>query len=185
MAEFIGNKIEIPKENLIRNKNNQKWQEIRRASNIFASIILNVTKNIVDEKIDYQNFSIAEFCLRSDSIAVIVNMSFSVELAFKTILTYHKIPYNREHRLDELFNILPEHTKKLIIRYLNRNHSCLETKFNREQEFKDAIQPIGDLFVKYRYFFDERYNLKNFNNNLTLLINLFDLLLRYINYKLK
>jgi hypothetical protein len=37
MAEIKFDKIEIPKENLIRNKENKKWQEIRRASNIFAS----------------------------------------------------------------------------------------------------------------------------------------------------
>ena len=40
MAEIKFKQIEIPKENLIQNKTNKKWQEIRRASNIFASLVL-------------------------------------------------------------------------------------------------------------------------------------------------
>ena len=112
-------------------------------------------------------------------------MSFSVELAFKTILNHERIFYKREHKLDELFELIPERTRKFILRYLNINSNCLETKYDSEQEFIDALKPIGDLFIKYRYFFDEKYDVKHFNKDLTLLFCLFYFLLKYINYKLK
>jgi len=183
MAEIKFKQIEIPKENLTQNKTNKKWQEIRRASNIVASLVLNMKNEIVPGEITSNN-KLEELYLYSDSIALIVNMSLSVELAFKAILEYQG-NFKFGHKLDELFSRLNERTKKLIIRYLNINRYCWNEKYNDEQEFVDALKPINELYVKYRYFFDEKYDLKHFNKDLTLLFRLFDFLIRYINYKLK
>lgn len=183
MAEIKFDKIEIPKENLIRNKENKKWQEIRRASNIFASLVLDMKEGIVPGEI-ISNNGLEELCLYSDSIAIIVNMSLSIELSLKTLLEYQG-SLKVGHKLDELFLLLNNRIRRLIIRYLNINRCCLEDRYNNEQEFVDALKPINDLYVKYRYFFDEKYNLKSFNNDLTLLIRLFYFLVKYINYKLK
>ena len=76
MAEIKFDKIEIPKENLIRNKENKKWQEIRRASNIFASLVLDMKEGIVPGEI-ISNNGLEELCLYSASIAIIVNMSWT------------------------------------------------------------------------------------------------------------
>ena len=184
MAEIIFDKIKIPKENLARNKNNSKWQEIRRASNIFASLILN-KKDFFDTKdVEFPNVKLADFYLYSDSIAYIVNMSFSIELALKTILE-HQGNLKSVHKLDELFLRLDPPTRRLIIRYLNTTHCLLGNKYNSEQEFVEALKPINELFIKYRYFFDDKYDLKNFNEDLSLLLRLFYILVYYINYKLK
>ena len=183
MAEIKFKQIVIPKENLVKNKNNKKWQEIRRASNIFASLVLNMKEGIVPGEITGNN-PLEELYLYSDSIAFIVNMSLSVELAFKAILE-HQGNLKEGHKLDDLFKQLNDRTKKLIIRYLNINRYCWNKKYNNEQEFVDALKPINELYVKYRYFFDEKYDLKHFNKDLTLLFRLFDFLIQYINYKLK
>ena len=184
MAEIIFKKIEIPKENLVKNKNNKKWQEIRRASNIFATLVLNLKDEIVPGEMEDYYKNPGELYLCSDSIAFIVNMSFSVELAFKTILEYQG-NFKGSHKLDELFLLLSERTKKLIIRYLNINRYCWGEKYNNEQEFIADLKPINELYVKYRYFFDEKYGLKTFNKDITLLFRLFNFLIKYINYKLK
>lgn len=183
MVEFEIYKFEIPKENLIINKNNKKWQEIRRASNIFASLVLN-SKDLVYEKKDELTTKFENLYLSSNSIAIIVNMSFSIELAFKAILEYQG-NLKQGHKLDDLFMLLNKSTKKLIIRYLNISHCILYDKYNNEQELIEALKPINELYVKYRYFFDEKYNLKDFNKDLFLLFRLFDFLIKFINYKLK
>ena len=183
MAEIVFKKIEIPKENLAKNTSNKKWQEIRRASNIFASLVLNLDDLVPGEMKDYYK-NPKELYLCSDSIALIVNMSFSVELAFKTILEYQE-NFKGGHKLDELFLHLNEGTKKLIIRYLNINRFCWDEKYNNEQELVADLKPINELYVKYRYFFDEKYGLKTFDKDITLLFRLFNFLIKYINYKLK
>ena len=176
-------RVEIPKENLIINKNNKKWQEIRRASNIFASLVFNSSK-LVDGENDESATEIEKLYLSSDSIALIVNISFSIELAFKAILEYQG-NLKPGHELDYLFSLLNPRTRKLIVRYLNISHCFLYKKYNSEQELIESLKPINGLYVKYRYFFDEKYDLKNFNTDLFLLFRLFDFLIRYINYKLK
>lgn len=184
MAEIKFKQIEIPKENLIQNKTNKKWQEIRRASNIFASLVLKMKEELVPGEMRDNYNELEELCLCSDSIVLIVNMSLSVELAFKAILEYQG-NFKGVHKLDELFLRLNERTKKLIIKYLNINRYCWNEKYNSEQEFVDALKTINELYVKYRYFFDERYDLKHFNKDITLLFSLFDFLVIYINYKMK
>ena len=184
MAEIKFKQIEIPKENLIKDKSNKKWQEIRRAANIFASLVLKMKEELVPGEMRDNYNKLEELCLCSDSIALIVNLSLSVELAFKTILEYQgKIGWG--HKLDELFNQLDDRTKKLIIKYLNINRYCWNEKYSNEQEFIDALKPINELYVKYRYFFDEKYDLKHFNKDVTLLFNLFNFLIVHINYKMK
>lgn len=76
MAEIKFKQIEIPKENLMQNKNNKKWQEIRRASNIFASLVLDMKEGMVPGEITGNN-PLEELYLYSDSIALIVNMSLT------------------------------------------------------------------------------------------------------------
>ena len=88
MAEVKFKEIKIPKENLIKDKSNKKWQEIRRASNIFASLVLKMKEELVPGEMRDNYNKLEELCLCSDSIALIVNLSLSVELAFKTILEY-------------------------------------------------------------------------------------------------
>lgn len=183
MAEFKEN-FKIPEENLIYNTNNKKWQEIRRASNIFASLVLNMKENLTSEKIDTTNLKIEDLCLYSDSIAIITNISFSIELALKTILAYQN-NFKTGHKLNHLFKHLDSRTKRLIIKYININGFCFQTKFQSESDFMKALEPIDNLYVKYRYFFDDQYNLKSFNKDIYLLFILFDMLIKYINCKLK
>ena len=155
MAEIKFYNVEIPREHLVKNKDNKKWQEIRRASNIFASLVLEMKEGIVPGEM-MGNHELEELYLCSDSIAVIVNISLSVELAFKAILE-HQGNLKIGHKLDDLFSNLNARTKKLIIRYLNLNRCFLEDRYNNEQEFISALKPINELYVKYRYFFDEKY----------------------------
>lgn len=182
MAEFKED-LKIPQENLMFNTKNKHWQEIRRASNIFASIILNFKSNISNDNIKFNEISISELYLHSDSVAIITNMSFSIELALKCILEYQG-HFKRGHELDDLFKELNPRTKKFIIRYLNINFMCHD-KIKDENDFVSRLKPVGNLYEKYRYFFDVTYNLKNYNEDLYLLIQLFYLLIKYINYKLK
>ena len=158
-------RVEIPKENLIINKNNKKWQEIRRASNIFASLVLN-SNELVDGENDELATEIEKLYLSSNSIALIVNISFSIELAFKAILEYQGILIKPRHELDYLFSLLNPRTRKLIVRYLNISRCFLYDKYNSEQELIEALKPINGLYIKYRYFFDEKYDLKIFNKDL-------------------
>ena len=74
MAEFKED-LKIPQENLMFNTKNKQWQEIRRASNIFASIVLNLKSNIANDNIKFDETRVSELYLRSDSVAIITNMS--------------------------------------------------------------------------------------------------------------
>ena len=186
MAEFKKDYLIIPKENLRFNTNNNKWQEIRRASNIFSSLIINLKENLSDEKFELNKTSLSELYLYSDSVAFITNMSFSVELALKCILEYQGNFNTRDytHDLDKLFEKLNSKTKRFIIKYLNTYYFCLD-KIIDEKDFINRLNPVGNLFAKYRYFFDDKYDLSNYNEDLSILIFLFDLLIKFINYKLK
>lgn len=182
MTEFKED-LKIPQENLMFNTKNKQWQEIRRASNIFASIVLNLKSNIANDNIKFDETRVSELYIHSDSVAIITNMSFCIELALKCILEYQGY-FKKGHKLDDLFNELNSRTKKFIIRYLNINFMCHD-KIKDENDFVSRLKLVGDLYERYRYFFDVTYDLKNYNEDLYLLIQLFYLLIKYINYKLK
>lgn len=54
-------------------------------------------------------------------IPIITNAAFSCELFLKTLLAKHNIP-KKKHKLDELFEALPEDIKKEIIGFNDRKN---------------------------------------------------------------
>ena len=85
-------------------------------------------------------------CFSVVNIPAIVNAAFSIELYLKSILRTKK----REHRLEILFNELDikirEQIKKTINTELSKNNI-----FN----FDDCLSHISNVFVEWRYIYEE------------------------------
>ena len=87
-------------------------------------------------------------------IPSIVNYAFACELSLKYILQSKKIGYKREHKLNNLYLLLPEEVKSLI--YLSINEISNIT----EKEFNDKLDGIANAFCDWRYFAFDNKNIK-------------------------
>lgn len=86
----------------------------------------------------------------------IVNKSFAVEMALKAILTREGIPYSTGkdgHRIDVLFNSLPEELRKTIS---NKLETILEGT-----DFDKQLVEIGGAFTDWRYFHEKSNSIKH------------------------
>lgn len=80
----------------------------------------------------------------------IVNSAFACEVYLKTLLLFYNIPAKKEHKLKELFEMLPENDKECIKR---------ETVINYGGRWMDGfglerLAYISDAFVKWRYNYE-------------------------------
>ena len=79
-----------------------------------------------------------------------VNSAFACEVFLKTLLLFYNIPAKKEHKLKELFEMLPENDKECIKR---------ETVINYGGRWIDGfglerLAYISDAFVKWRYNYE-------------------------------
>ena len=80
----------------------------------------------------------------------IVNSAFACEVYLKTLLVSYNYTLKKEHKLKELYEMLPENDKEYIKR---------ETTVNYGGGWKDGfgierLVNISDAFVKWRYSYD-------------------------------
>ncbi len=83
-------------------------------------------------------------------VPMAVNGAFSIELALKAILFEMGIPYEKEHNLLVLFNLLPERLQQIFWRYL----ACKAPEYADEKRRQDELALISDVFVEWRYSFE-------------------------------
>lgn len=84
-----------------------------------------------------------KFCL-SYSGPYIVNMIFACELYLKALLCHDKIDYKKIHKLDELFELLPEEYKQEITNSYN-------SKVTNGISLNEFTQKHANAFVEKRY----------------------------------
>lgn len=79
----------------------------------------------------------------------ITNGAFSAELCLKSILAENEISYNKEHRLFNLFILLPKkYQDEILYKILLSPY-----KFDKENFTKNIIL-ISDAFVEWRYAYE-------------------------------
>lgn len=79
----------------------------------------------------------------------VVNGALASELALKSILYQEKIPYEKNHDLYELFNLLPaEYQKEITYRILQLN-----PKYNMDNFEKD-FSFFAQAFIDFRYSYE-------------------------------
>lgn len=79
-----------------------------------------------------------------------VNFAFSCEVFLKTLLCLNSISYRRGHKLEELFNALPERYKTNIIQ------QCTKTYEDSEETFDMGfLSNVSDSFEKWRYCYEQ------------------------------
>ena len=83
-------------------------------------------------------------------VPMAVNGAFSIELALKAILFEIGIPYEKEHNLLVLFNLLPERLQQIFWRYL----ACKAPEYADEKRRQDELILISNVFVEWRYSFE-------------------------------
>lgn len=79
-----------------------------------------------------------------------VNAAFACEVYLKALLKYNDIPVKKEHRLKELYELLPEKTREWIKLMVMNNHGG---------RWKDAfgydlLDNISDAFLNWRYIYE-------------------------------
>ena len=77
-------------------------------------------------------------------IAELVNLAFANELYLKAILKYEKTNYRHEHRLDKLYNLLSNETKREIKNIMVK--LCKEN-FGEDLDFDDFLVKNANVFL--------------------------------------
>ena len=78
-----------------------------------------------------------------------VNSAFACEVYLKALLLYCDIPIERQHKLKELFELLPDKTKKWIKLTVLNSYGAWKDAFGF-----DLLDGISDAFVKWRYNYE-------------------------------
>ena len=106
-----------------------------------------VYSSVLDDANDYRfvALNIKKFKGRKCMVPYIVNSSFALELYLKSILIANRIYYKSNHSLIELFKLIPDNIKKILI-----------SNFNNLEE---VLIKYNDAFIKFRYHY-ELYDIK-------------------------
>ena len=86
-------------------------------------------------------------------VPAMANSAFSIELFLKAMLEENNIFFNKNkgHRLDYLFHLLPDETRKSIIDATNNS------------EFEKNISLCGKAFEDFRYLHEDIFQSQKFN----------------------
>lgn len=79
----------------------------------------------------------------------VANMAFACEIYLKTLLFYNKISYIKEHKMENLYALLPETYKEIIEQETLQRYGKTKDAFGF-----DYIDGVSDAFQKWRYSFE-------------------------------
>ena len=79
-----------------------------------------------------------------------VNSAFACEVFLKALLNYHDIPLKRQHKIKELYELLPDKLKAVVKQTTIANYGGMwEDAFGHE-----LLDNISDAFVDWRYSYE-------------------------------
>ena len=78
-----------------------------------------------------------------------VNSAFACEVFLKALLIYNDVPMKRQHKIKELYELLPDEPKALVKKTTMTNGGMWENAFGYEQ-----LDNITDAFVDWRYSYE-------------------------------
>ena len=79
-----------------------------------------------------------------------VNSSFACEVFLKALLNYHDIPLKRQHKIKELYELLPDKPKASVKQTTIANYGGMwEDAFGHE-----LLDNISDAFIDWRYSYE-------------------------------
>ena len=78
-----------------------------------------------------------------------VNSAFACEIFLKALLIYNDVPMKRQHKIKELYELLPDEPKALVKQTTMTNGGMWENAFGYEQ-----LDNISDAFVDWRYSYE-------------------------------
>ena len=92
--------------------------------------------------------------LRPRVVPEAVNLAFACEIFLKTLLLFNDVKYKRKHKLEDLFNELPQKYKTEI-----ENRCLLEYRTLHDSFGFSLLFNVSDAFEKWRYCY-EHHNLQ-------------------------
>lgn len=108
----------------------------------------------------------------STMIPTIVMKAFSCELMLKAFIAHEGIKIGKTHKLNELFDKLPSSVQTTIQTPIITRMKMHNTSYDEASFFAD-LKSSAELFVDWRYFFEETTSGKQKTVNLTFLDVLF------------
>ena len=87
--------------------------------------------------------------IRQRVVPEAVNLAFSCEIFLKTLLFFNDVKYKRKHKLEDLFNELPQKYKTEI-----ENRCLLEYGALHDSFGFSLLSNISDAFEKWRYCYE-------------------------------
>lgn len=145
-----------PNKSLISDEDYINWsKECHKEANAFYNV----------------SYRCIDMMLGDNMNAFFTNVSFACELYLKCLLLMQKIDCRKEHNLYKLFKKLPEEIQNEIKEahpYGNTTKNC----------FEQEIDDLGQAFVVFRYMYEKG----NMAYNAQFLLELIDILHKYINY---
>ena len=81
---------------------------------------------------------------------------YTIESGIKNLLIHFNVPFNHEHDLLSLFDLLPSETKRTIYKYPNSVWNTgifIETP---EEIFRSLLSKTENIFKEARYFFETK-----------------------------
>ena len=76
---------------------------------------------------------------------------FSCEIGLKALLLKEDISYGKTHKLNDLFELLPEQMKENI---RNLTKEKFKIEFHMDCNFDDQLSQISNMFIELRYHFE-------------------------------
>lgn len=116
----------------------EKWEKAANTSNIFSyasNILLDYVKQGIENNIE-ENKSLI--------IPQAVLHIFSCEIGLKALLLKEDISYGKTHKLNDLFELLPEQMKENI---RNLTKEKFKIEFHMDCNFDDQLSECVKLFL--------------------------------------
>ena len=119
-------------------------QEMFRHACAFSVCAELATEKLRNDVIDFDLYASPE----------IVNAAFACEVFMKALLRFYDIPYKREHKIKNLFEILPSEMKDSLKSELKKcgGEAWLDL-WGREN-----IENISNVFTEWRYLFEQDWS---------------------------
>lgn len=80
----------------------------------------------------------------------VVNSAFACEVFLKALLIFYDVPMNKEHKIEKLFNLLPDEIKDFVKQTVMINYGGMW----RDPFSCELLKNISDAFVEWRYSYE-------------------------------
>lgn len=134
------------------------WQDIQQGANPFISATREL-EVIAEAGLSQRKDEFGRQFWMHTMIPAIVMKAFSCEIMLKAILRHENIPFDRIHKLNELYGLLDTSAQSTpqakAIQISIKTAVISSMRGFDDAKFNASLDEAGNLFVDWRYFFEE------------------------------